>query len=239
MYYNYCINLLGKEFVMNKLVAVLGIAALSGLGYCVGKQLVKKSEEKSGIYVKTKESNDSKFHKASMFAVGAIKTGADKVAEGINDIMNKDMVKKGEDTVEQAKETTETVKDNVKKEIENLKNMVVSINVTPGEAQAEDFEAATAAEPESDSAPEKEEAGESSAADEEKAAADVSDYDFTVSGEKSSVPDFSAEKSDPIGNFGAASTTGFNATTEPEEDISDFEDEDDISGSSPSPYESL
>ncbi len=223
---------------MNKLVAVLGIAALSGLGYCVGKQLVKKSEEKSGVYVKTKESNDSKFHKASMFAVGAIKTGADKVAEGINDIMNKDMVKKGEDTVEQAKETTETVKDNVKKEIENLKNMVVSINVTPGEAQPEDFEAATAVEPESDNAPEKEEASEPSAADEEKAA-DVSDYDFTVSSENSSVPDFSAEKSDTISSFGAASTTGFNATAEPEEDISDFEDEDDISGSSPSPYESL
>lgn len=160
---------------MNKFAAVLGIAALSGLGYYVGKQIIKKGEDKSGVYVKTKDSNDSKIHKASMFAVGAIKTGADKVAEGINDIINKDMVKKGEDTFEQAKETTESVKDNVKKEIESLKNMVVSINVTAGEAQPE--EADVTAEP--------------------------------------------AEK-------------------DAEEDISDiFDEDDDISSSSPSPYDEM
>jgi hypothetical protein len=39
-----------------------------------------------------------------MFAVGAIKTGADKIVEGINDIRSQDMVKKGEKTVCDAKE---------------------------------------------------------------------------------------------------------------------------------------
>ncbi len=221
---------------MNKLVAFLGIAALSGIGYCVGRQLVKKSEEKSGVYVKTKESTDSKFHRASMFAVGAIKTGADKVAEGISDIMNKDMVKKGEDTIEQAKETTETVKDNVKKEIENLKNMVVSINVTPGEAQEEGFEESEADEKITE---ESEESDESAEKTEEAAAptkdkkpeASADDYDFTVRSEKKPVPDFT---SDIDTSFGSSSNIGFNATTEPEEDIADFEEEDFSSS-----YESL
>ena len=219
---------------MNKLVAFLGIAALSGIGYCVGRQLVKKSEEKSGVYVKTKESTDNKFHRASMFAVGAIKTGADKVAEGISDIMNKDMVKKGEDTIEQAKETTETVKDNVKKEIENLKNMVVSINVTPGEAQEEGFEEPEADEEITEESEEPVEKAEEAAAPAEENKHEVSadDYDFTVRNEENPVPDFTSDINTTA--FGSASNIGFNATTEPEEDIADFEEEDFSSS-----YESL
>ncbi|MGN0598215.1 MAG: hypothetical protein ACI4J1_12905 [Ruminiclostridium sp.] len=218
---------------MNKLVAFLGIAALSGIGYCVGRQLVKKSEEKSGVYVNTKESTDSKFHRASMFAVGAIKTGADKVAEGISDIMNKDMVKKGEDTIEQAKETTETVKDNVKKEIENLKNMVVSINVTPGEAQEEGFEEPEADQeiPEESEKPEEKAEEVTAPTEDKKPEVSADDYDFTVRNEKNSVPDFT---SDINTAFGSVSNIGFNATAEPEEDIADFEEEDFSSS-----YESL
>lgn len=115
---------------MNKLAALVGIAALAGVGYAVGKKVFlnsdKKDETEPKVYVK--ESHSEKLRKASMFAVGAIKTGTEKVVEGINDIMNKDMVKAGEETYESAKETAKETTDNIKGEIENLKNMVVSIN---------------------------------------------------------------------------------------------------------------
>lgn len=115
---------------MNKLAALVGVAALAGVGYAVGKKVFlnsdKQDEAEPKVYVK--ESHSEKLRKASMFAVGAIKTGTEKVVEGINDIMNKDMVKTGEETYESAKESAKETKENIKGELENIKNMVVSIN---------------------------------------------------------------------------------------------------------------
>ncbi|MCL2637650.1 MAG: hypothetical protein FWD48_04690 [Oscillospiraceae bacterium] len=86
---------------------LLGGAALVGLGVYLSKKLGAKidEEEDAVIYASENETYGEKFHKASMFAVGAIKTGADKIVEGINDIRKQDMVKKGEQTVCDVKES--------------------------------------------------------------------------------------------------------------------------------------
>ncbi|MDR0197814.1 MAG: hypothetical protein LBI36_06315 [Oscillospiraceae bacterium] len=108
--------------------AVFGVATLVGVGYVVGRKVFEKkkddapSEEEPRVFVK--ESYKDKLRKGGLFAVGAIKTGADKAAETIKDIRTKDMVKKGEETVGAVKEASE----NIKKDIEDLKNMVSSIN---------------------------------------------------------------------------------------------------------------
>jgi hypothetical protein len=90
-----------------KLTTILiGGAALVGLGLYLSKKLGSKDEEEDVVVVAgEKETYGEKFHKASMFAVGAIKTGADKIVEGINDIRKQDMVKKGEKCIEDAKES--------------------------------------------------------------------------------------------------------------------------------------
>lgn len=59
-----------------------------------------------------------------MYAVGTIKTTADKISEGIKQVKSEDMVKKGEETVEHIKETGESFKTQVKDTAENLKERV-------------------------------------------------------------------------------------------------------------------
>ncbi|MDR2559977.1 MAG: hypothetical protein LBC86_10635 [Oscillospiraceae bacterium] len=91
-----------------KLTTILiGGAALVGLGLYLSKKLGSKDEEDEDVVVVAgeKETYSEKLHKASMFAVGAIKTSADKIVEGINDIRRQDMVKKGEQTVCDVKES--------------------------------------------------------------------------------------------------------------------------------------
>ena len=51
------------------------------------------------------------LQKASLFAVGAIKTGTEKFKEGIDDIINNDMISKGEATVAETKEKAVETKD--------------------------------------------------------------------------------------------------------------------------------
>ena len=108
---------------MGKLSALLGVAALAGLGYYVGKKVFdkKKAEEaekaeqieqnefaefaeeieqteqtveteqaetadfdESTVFVEEKHSSPKeKIQRASLFAVGAIKTGAEKFKEGL------------------------------------------------------------------------------------------------------------------------------------------------------------
>jgi polyhydroxyalkanoate synthesis regulator phasin len=98
-----------------KLTTILiGGAALVGLGVYLSKKFGAKNEEDDAvIYAGEKETYGEKFHKASMFAVGAIKTGADKIVEGFKDIKNQDMVKKGEATIDSAKEAVGDLKDKV------------------------------------------------------------------------------------------------------------------------------
>ena len=153
---------------MGKLSALVGLAALAGVGFYVGKKLLEKNAaekeqrerdfDESEVFVEEKHSTPKeKIQKASLFAVGAIKTGTEKFKEGIDEIINKDMVAKGEDTVAKTKEFAKETKDktvefakdakdktvnfakdageSLKGEIENLKNMVSSINVTAAEQQ--------------------------------------------------------------------------------------------------------
>ena len=74
-----------------------------------------------------------KLRKASMFAVGAIKTGADKLGETVNEIKTADMIKKGEQTVGAVKETGESIKTDIKRDIEDLKATVDAVKSEPKE----------------------------------------------------------------------------------------------------------
>lgn len=127
--------------------ALFGAAALAGVGYLVSRRMKeKKSAEETVVYAGEKETYGDKLHKASMFAVGAVKTSADKIAEGFRESSSEELIKKGEEAVEQAKEATEVIK----KDIEELKNMVVSINISEHDeiAGVEDtMETSPAAEP--------------------------------------------------------------------------------------------
>jgi len=131
---------------MKLALAAFGVAALVGVGYVIGKKIVAKrrledefgdfdgldefdeldDETDVGVYAKT--NYGEKIRKASLFAVGAIKTGADKIGETINDIKTKDMAKKGEQTVEAVKDAGGNIKNDIKRDIEDLKSMVASIN---------------------------------------------------------------------------------------------------------------
>jgi len=129
--------------------AAFGVAALVGVGYVIGKKIFEKKDnnaddiippeseeynEEPKVYASARERYEAKIRKASLFAVGAIKTSADKLGETIRDIKTKDMVKKGEETMEAVKEAGE----NIKKDIEDLKSMVSSINDEEA-AQADDL----------------------------------------------------------------------------------------------------
>mgnify|MGYP004644350621 CR=1 FL=1 len=149
---------------MGKFSAIIGLAALAGVGYYVGKKVFEKKKADKENYIEPEvfveerhSSPKEKFQKASLFAVGAIKTGTEKFKEGIDEIINNDMVSKGEETVNSAKETVLETKDKavniakdtgsaIKGEIENLKNMVTSINTGAGEAEDEAIDPAEASE---------------------------------------------------------------------------------------------
>ena len=97
---------------------LIGGAALVGLGVYLSKKFRAKDEEEDVVIIaEEKETYGEKLHKASMFAVGAIKTSADKIVEGFKDIRNQDMVKKGEDTVCHVKESAGDFVDNVKEKV--------------------------------------------------------------------------------------------------------------------------
>ncbi|MCL1865843.1 MAG: hypothetical protein FWF82_00355 [Oscillospiraceae bacterium] len=128
-------------------MALFGAAALIGAGYVIGKKIIEKKRDDDEFYelddltdeeleelidddsdvgIYAKSGYGDKIKKASLFAVGAIKTGADKFGETIQDIRNKDMVKKGEQTVGAVKETGDNIKKDIKRDIEDLKEMVSS-----------------------------------------------------------------------------------------------------------------
>lgn len=133
---------------MGKLTALVSIAALAGVGFYVGKKLIEKRnaeeeeraqhvyEDDSDVFVEERHSTPKeKIQRASLFAVGAIKTGTEKFKEGIDDIINKDMITKGEETVAKGKETAAEAKDkavnfakttgeNIKTGIDNIKSKV-------------------------------------------------------------------------------------------------------------------
>lgn len=104
---------------MSKLSSIIGIAALAGIGYYVGKKVFDKKKaddaeraekiasgelDESSLFVEEKHTSPKeKLQKASLFAVGAIKTGTEKFKEGIDEIINSDMVSKGETTVSEVK----------------------------------------------------------------------------------------------------------------------------------------
>lgn len=138
---------------MGKVSNILAIGALAGIGYYVGKKVFdkKKSEKESGakpeVFVEERHSSPKeKLQRASLFAVGAIKTGTEKIKEGIDEIVDADMISKGETTVEDVKSFAKETKEKtvafakekstaIKDEIDNLKSMVTSINTGAGEVE--------------------------------------------------------------------------------------------------------
>jgi polyhydroxyalkanoate synthesis regulator phasin len=110
---------------------LIGGAVLVGLGFYLSRKFsAKNNEDESFVYATEKETHGEKIRKASMYAVGAIKTSADKIAEGIKDIRSQDMVKKGEKTLESAKEACGDFVDSVKEKVSSIvKNADVDIDV--------------------------------------------------------------------------------------------------------------
>lgn len=112
---------------MGKLSTIISVAALAGVGYYVGKKVFdkKKADEaeraekiangeidESELFVEeTHSSPKEKIQRASLFAVGAIKTGTEKFKEGIDEIINADMISKGETTMTEVKEFAADKKD--------------------------------------------------------------------------------------------------------------------------------
>ena len=129
---------------MKTLTALLTLAGVAGIGYYVYKKMNEKKEDTTAYTeYKEKRTAGDRVRRASMYAVGTIKTTADKISEGIRQVKSEDMVKKGEETVEQIKDTTNGIKD----EIKEIKNLVTSINISPADTT---IESDVADEPESE-----------------------------------------------------------------------------------------
>lgn len=126
---------------MSKLGFLVTAGAFAGIGYMVGKKIAEKKDE-SAVFAQTTEQTTEKttagekIRKASMYAVGTIRTTADKIKEGISEAANNSdkMVKRGEETVSQVKETTS----GFKREIDEIKDLVTSINENEDEEFAQD-----------------------------------------------------------------------------------------------------
>jgi gas vesicle protein len=143
---------------MKLAIAAFGIAALVGAGYIIAKKVIEKrqmeedfydfsdtdenydDDEEPDVAVYGKTNYSDKIRKASLFAVGAIKTGADKIGETFNDIKTQDMVKKGEQTFGAIKETGGNIKNDIKRDIEDLKSMMNSVDDDVQSAESDLFE---------------------------------------------------------------------------------------------------
>jgi polyhydroxyalkanoate synthesis regulator phasin len=100
------------------------LATVTGASIFLCKKLVEHSQKRrrdpdSVIYARGSERVGEKVRKASMFAVGAVKTSADKIAEGFRDMKNIDLVQRGEETVNSAKDVVQSLKE----EIDELKSL--------------------------------------------------------------------------------------------------------------------
>lgn len=133
---------------MKTITALLTLAGVAGIGYYVYKKMNEKKED-AAAYTEYKEKRTpgERVRRASMYAVGTIKTTADKISEGIKQVKSEDMVKKGEETVEQLKDTTDGIKErvvettnNIKEDIKEIKNLVTSINVSPADGDSQDID---------------------------------------------------------------------------------------------------
>lgn len=110
---------------MKALTALLALAGTAGVGYLVYKKMNEKreiTEAYSEFREREKPVKNGKVHRASMYAVGTIKTTADKISEGIKQVKSEDMVKKGEETIEQMKTATGGFKEQVKEVTGNIKS---------------------------------------------------------------------------------------------------------------------
>ena len=130
---------------MKTFTALLTLAGVAGIGYYVYKKMNEKKDDATAYTeYKEKRSAGDRVRRASMYAVGTIRTTADKISEGIKQVKNGDMVKRGEETVEQIKDTTDGIKEHViettngiKEDIKELKNLVTSINVSPADTSGD------------------------------------------------------------------------------------------------------
>lgn len=133
---------------MKTITALLTLAGVAGIGYYVYKKMNEKKEDTSAYTeYREKRTPGERVRRASMYAVGTIKTTADKISEGIRQVKSEDMVKKGEETVGQLKDTTDGIKErvvettnNIKEDIKEIKNLVTSINVSPADSDTHDID---------------------------------------------------------------------------------------------------
>jgi hypothetical protein len=112
-----------------KLTTILiGGAVLVGLGFYLSKKFSAKNEDEDDVVIVAgeKETYGEKIHKASLFAVGAIKTSADKIAEGFNDIRSQDMVEKGEKCIGDAKKTAGSFVGELKEKVKGRDKGVIA-----------------------------------------------------------------------------------------------------------------
>lgn len=109
---------------MKALTALLALASTAGIGYLVYKKITE-TKEVEAAYTEYKEKEEphkeGKVRRASMYAVGAIKTTADKISEGIQQVKSEDMVKKGEEQVEKIKANSAAIKERIKEKSETVK----------------------------------------------------------------------------------------------------------------------
>ena len=89
----------------------------------LGKEAKKYIDNNPEAVAAVKENCSDKFHKASVYCTGAVKTGSEKLTKSVNNIVNAGKEKSAELMKKAA--TTGTA---FKNEINNLKDMVVSIN---------------------------------------------------------------------------------------------------------------
>ncbi len=70
---------------MNKAMIFFGIAAAVGTGYILAKKYIDNNPE---AVAAVKENCSDKFHKASVYCTGAVKTGSEKLTKSVNNIVN-------------------------------------------------------------------------------------------------------------------------------------------------------
>ena len=109
---------------MKAITAFLMLAAVAGVGYWAYKKMSSENISSAAFAKKEEQQNSDKFHRASMYEVGTIKTTADKISEGVKEVMSGDMVKKGEETLEQIKNSGESFKKQVKETGASLKDHI-------------------------------------------------------------------------------------------------------------------
>lgn len=116
-----------------KLKTMASLVLFTGLGIYIGKKVMQYKQSQPANSQNQncccpQEEMGDKLRKASMFAVGTLKTGKDKLNEVIQEAVTQDMVQKGEDATQQ-----------ILNKVDELKSKVTNIGKSQG-CEYQDFE---------------------------------------------------------------------------------------------------